>query len=308
MDFRFRLLSLLPECEQKTKREAVYCILLKYGLMMHKASCPGLKVSLKKIVKQQPDNKIYRPSLWRYEKYAIFAPSKKIFNNMAKKKDKTEDNIIAVEDALSKSEVFIEKNQQLLTIVIGTIIVLILLFFGARRFYIEPREASAQEMVFKAQQYFAQDSLRLALEGDGNYPGFLEIISDYRWTKTARLSNYYAGIIFLKQGEYEDAVRHLKRFRSRDILVQNKAHAAIGDAHLGLGNPSKAASYYMKAAKSNVNDFTTPIYLMKAAQTYESMGQWKKALNIYERIQREHFQTQEGRDIEKYIARAKANM
>lgn len=225
---------------------------------------------------------------------------------MAKKKDKTEENITAVEEALSKSELFIEKNQKTLTIVVGVIVLIVLAFFGAKRFYIDPREQEAQALIFKAEQYFSQDSLELALYGDGNYPGFLEIIDDYKWTKSSRLANYYAGVSMLRLGEYEQAIDHLKRFRSKDFLVMNMAFSAIGDAYLALENHTKAADYYLKAAKRNVNDFSTPVFLMKAAQTYEMKGEWKKAIDIYERIKKEHFQTQEGREAEKYIARAEA--
>jgi tetratricopeptide (TPR) repeat protein len=227
---------------------------------------------------------------------------------MAKKKDKTEENITAVEEALSKSELFIENNQTTLTIVVGVIVLIVLAFFGARRFYIEPREQEAKALIFKAEQYFAKDSLRLALEGDGNYPGFLEIIDEYRWTKTARLANYYAGIALLKTGEYEEAIRHLKRFRSKDFYVRNMANAAIGDAHLQLGKPQEAIKYYLRAAKRNINDFTTPVFLLKAAQTHEHLGEWKKAVEIYERIKKDHFESQEGREAEKYIAHAQAMM
>lgn len=225
---------------------------------------------------------------------------------MAKKKDKTEENITAVEEALSRSELFIEKNQKILTIVIGVIILIVLAFFGIRKIVVEPRENEAKAIIFKAEQYFSKDSLNLALNGDGNYPGFLEIIDEYSWTKTARLANYYAGAIYLKTGEYEEAIRHLKKFRSQDFLVRNMATASIGDAYLELNEPAKAVSYYMKAAKRNINDFSTPVFLMKAAQTYEHMNEWKKAVEVYERLKKDHFQTQEGRDAEKFIAHAQA--
>lgn len=227
---------------------------------------------------------------------------------MAKKKDKTEENITAVEEALSKSELFIERNQKILTIVVGAIVLVVLAYFGISRFYIDPKEKEAASVIFKAEQYFAQDSLRLALEGDGNFPGFLDIIDEYPWTKTSRLAHFYTGIIYLKQGEYENALSHLKKFRSKDFLMGNKAKAAIGDAYLELNNPSKAVSYYLRAAGSNQNDLTTPVYLFKAAQTYEHMGDWKKALKIYERIKTDHYQSQEGREVEKYIAHAQAKL
>jgi tetratricopeptide (TPR) repeat protein len=86
------------------------------------------------------------------------------------------------------------------------------------------------------------------------------------------------------------------------------ATSAIGDAYLELGNPDQAVRYYLKASKRDINDFTTPVFLMKAAQTYEHMGKWNQAIDIYKRIKKEHFQTQEGRDAEKFIAHAQAMM
>ncbi len=90
---------------------------------------------------------------------------------MAKKKtDNTEEKIMAVEEALSKTEIFIEKNQKLLGIIIGGIALLVLAYFGFQRFYMVPREKQAQSQMFMAEKYFEQDSLKLALNGDGMYP------------------------------------------------------------------------------------------------------------------------------------------
>ena len=129
---------------------------------------------------------------------------------MAKKTDNTEDKIHVVEEALSKSEQFIEKHQKTLMIIIGAIIVIGLGFFAFQRLFLDPREKEAQGQMFMAQKYFEEDSLNKALNGDGNYVGFLSIIDDYSMTKACNLSKYYSGIIYLKQGKYEDAITYLK--------------------------------------------------------------------------------------------------
>ena len=95
---------------------------------------------------------------------------------MAKKHDHRDDNLMAVEDALSKSEQFIEKNQRLITIVIGAVVVLILAYLGYQRYFLLPKSNEAQEQMFMAEYYFGIDSLNLALIGDGNYPGFYDIV------------------------------------------------------------------------------------------------------------------------------------
>jgi len=225
---------------------------------------------------------------------------------MAKKIDNTEEKIHAVEEALSKSEKFIEKNQKILTIVIGSAIVIVLGVFAFQKLYIAPREKAAQGQMFMAQKYFEADSLNKALNGDANYPGFLTIIDEYGMTKAANLSKYYAGIIYLKQGKFEDAITYLKKFDSDDEFVGPMATGAIGDANLELGKKEEAVDSYLKAASQQVNDLTTPLYLMRAAFVYEDLGKFDKAIELYEKIQKEHTKSTEARDIDKYIEQAKA--
>jgi len=227
---------------------------------------------------------------------------------MAKKIDNTEEKIHAVEEALSKSEKFIEKNQKILTIVIGSAVVIVLGVFAFQKLYIAPREKAAQGQMFVAQKYFEQDSLNKALNGDANYPGFLDIIDEYSMTKSANLANYYAGIIYLKQGKFEDAITYLKKFDSNDEFVGPMATGGIGDAYMELGEKDKAVEYYLKASSQQVNDLTSPLYMMRAAFVYEELGNYDKAVELYEKIQKEHVKSTEARDIDKYIEQAKAKI
>lgn len=225
---------------------------------------------------------------------------------MAKKIDSTEDKIHVVEEALSKSEQFIEKHQKTLIIVIGAIIVIGLGIFAFQKLFIQPREKEAQGQMFMAQKYFEQDSLGKALNGDGINAGFLSIIDDYSMTKASNLAKYYAGIIYLKQGKYAEAIEYLKKFKGRDELVGPMALGGIGDAYMELGQKDQALEYYLKAANDKKNDLTTPLYLMRAAWTYEDLGKFDKAAELYEKIKKEHVKSMESRDIDKYLERARA--
>lgn len=227
---------------------------------------------------------------------------------MAKKKDKAEENILAVEEALSKTEVFIERNQKILYIIIGAIIVIVLGIFGFKKLYLAPKDKEAQSQMYMAEKYFEKDSLRLALNGDGNYLGFLDIISDYKLTKAADLAHYYSGICYLHLGEYQTAIDHLMKFKGKDQIISSMALGALGDAYLELDNRDKALDYYMKAAENNSNDFTTPMFLLKAGMTCELKGNYAKALELYERIRDEFRTSNEFRNIDKYIARVKGLM
>jgi len=226
---------------------------------------------------------------------------------MVKKQDKTEGGIVAVEEALSKTEKFIESNQKILTIVIGAIVVVVLIFFGFKRFYMAPREQEAKEQMYMAESYFEMDSLQLALNGDGMYPGFLDIIDDYGMTKGANLSKYYAGVCYLRLGNFDEAIDYLQSFKGKDHILGPMAKGAIGDAYMELNQTAKAAEYYLAAAELKENEFTSPIFLMKAGWSYELLKDSKKALEVYERIKYDYPTSTEARDIDKYIARVKGS-
>ena len=82
----------------------------------------------------------------------------------------------------------------------------------------QPKEVDAQSQIFRAEQYFEKDSFKLAFEGDGDALGFNDIIDEYGVTETANLAHYYAGICYLRLGEYENAIDDLKSFDSNDRL------------------------------------------------------------------------------------------
>ncbi|HOI49729.1 MAG TPA: tetratricopeptide repeat protein [Prolixibacteraceae bacterium] len=213
------------------------------------------------------------------------------------------DNLQEIESALTKTEQFIEDNQKIITYAIGVIVLVVLGYLGFNKFYMQPREKEAQSQMFMAEQYFEKDSFNLALNGDGNYLGFLDIIDDYGMTKSANLACYYAGISYLRSGQYEDAIDQLGSFSTDDLVLGPVAEGAKGDAYLELGQKDKALKQYQKAASMTTNEFTTPIYLLKAGNLLESEGDLNKALALYKEIKEKFAESAEGRNIDKYIAR-----
>jgi len=224
---------------------------------------------------------------------------------MAKDKDGVEIKLEGIESALTRTEHYIEENRKSLSIIAGAIVVAVLLYFAFNRFYMQPKEKNAQRQMYVAEQYFEKDSFNLALKGDGNYPGFLTIIDEFGLTDASNLSHYYAGICYKNLGNYKDAIEHLRKFDSSDKIISSEALGAIGDCYADLGENDQAVKYYKKAANNNKNDFTTPLYLMRAGILLEEMNNFKDALKIYQRIEEEYNGTKEGHDIEKYIARVK---
>ncbi len=215
------------------------------------------------------------------------------------------DILDTVENSYSKVEMYIEENQKSLAIIVGVIVAIVAGYFAFQKLYMAPKEAEAAADMFQAEQYFAKDSLTKAIKGDGINLGFEAVIEEYSFTKAANLAHYYLGVSYLKQGKFEDAIAQLEDFDSNDEILGPIAAGAIGDAQMELNKTDDAIDSYIKAANKKKNKFTSPIYLMKAGVAYEDKKEYANALKIYETIKNDYAETNEGRNVDKYIARAK---
>jgi tetratricopeptide (TPR) repeat protein len=162
--------------------------------------------------------------------------------------------------------------------------------------------------MFMAEKYFSQDSLKLALNGDGNNLGFIDIADQYKLTKTGKLANFYAGTCLMHLGQFEEAIGYLNKYTLKDEILKPQAKGLIGDANVEMGNMEEGIKYYLEAADMAGNSFHTPIYLMKAGMIYESEAKYAEALKLYERIQDKYAESNEGRSIDKYIARVELHI
>lgn len=224
-----------------------------------------------------------------------------------KKKEVNPQSIKNVEETLTKTEQFLEKNYKSLLIALGTIVLLVGLFWLGRMYLIS-KNNEAQAQMYQAERYLEMDSLNLALYGDGNYLGFIDISKDYKFTKTGNLAVYSAGICLLHLGQYEEALEYLNKYSKKDKVLGSLAIGASGDAYIEMGETDKGISKYLEAAEYADNSFNTPLFLMKAAEIYELEGRYADAMKIYLRIRDEYPESTEGTSIEKYIARVELLM
>jgi tetratricopeptide (TPR) repeat protein len=224
---------------------------------------------------------------------------------MAKnKKDENPTTISSVEETLTRTEHYLEENYKTLLIALGVIVLLVgMVWLG--KLYLNKRNNEAQSQMYQAEKYLEMDSLKLALNGDGNYLGFLDIAKDYKFTNSGNLARYGAGICYLHLGNYQEAIDFLNKYSKKDKVIGSLAIGATGDAYVELGNLEKGVSKYIEAADFAQNSFNTPLFLMKAGEIYELSGKYSEALKLYERIENQYPESTEGTTIEKYIARVK---
>lgn len=230
---------------------------------------------------------------------------------MAKKNIESKDKVIetivenpeAIAEKLEKSEEFLKKNKDKLSY-IGIAIALIIGGLVYWNNYKTTLNDDAQNAMFQAVYYFEADSLDKALNGDGNNLGLLEIISDYEGTKAANLANFYVGVIYMKKGQFEDAIEKLKAFSSSDALVQARAYSLIADANMEMEKYDLAVEMYKKAATHKPNKYFTPQYLMKLALAFEEKGDMASSADVYNQIITEYPKSTEATEAKKYKAKA----
>lgn len=229
---------------------------------------------------------------------------------MAKKVEHHKNELLENPDALAHklegAENWAERHSKLFIGIIAVLALAVAGYFGFT-YYKDKQNLEAQNQMFQAIHYFEQDSLSLALNGDGKDLGFIDIIDDYGITDAANLAHFYAGAAFLKQGSYDAARKYLQDFSSSDLLVQARAYSLIGDTYMEEQNFADAAKFYMKAADYKSNKFFSPSYLMKAALAYEKLNENAKAKEIYERIITDFSDAAEVNDAKKFKARLETN-
>jgi tetratricopeptide (TPR) repeat protein len=169
--------------------------------------------------------------------------------------------------------------------------------------YRNPVKQEALAQIFVAEQYFRADSFAKALDGDGNALGFNQIIDDYGSAAPESI-HLYAGISNLHVGNFDAAIKNLKKYKTKDEIMQARAYANTGDAYAALSDLKEALKYYKRAASHSDNIFAAT-YLMKAAIIHEELGELENALSTYEEIKARYPQSQEGSEVDKYIARIK---
>jgi tetratricopeptide (TPR) repeat protein len=220
-----------------------------------------------------------------------------------------------IDPSLEGIQLFYEKNKKMVTYVGGGLLVLIAAVCYFKLMYLPEKENEASNEIFWAQNYFEVDSFNIALKGgvtvmspDGQKQimGFEQIADEYSMTKTGSLANYCAGICYLRTGKFEQAIEFLQKYSGDDEMIAPIAIGAIGDCYMELNKVDEAIKYYLKAAEKSNNTFTTPFYLKKAGFAYEQKSNFSEALALYERIKKEYTKSNEGKEIERDIAKVKA--
>lgn len=196
-----------------------------------------------------------------------------------------------------------EQNASAINIGLITVLVLVagLLYYVK---VLQPqKEIQAQEAIFQAQYYFEQDSFQLALNN-----GLIDVAQNFSGTKAGKLAHYYAGISYFNLGDFNSAIYYLSKFKSNDNLLNALAQGALADAQMESGDTNSALASYKKSTSITKNKTIAPILLYKAALAHEKNGKNQEAYNLFKEIKDNYPNSDQARDIEKYLGRVKASL
>jgi tetratricopeptide (TPR) repeat protein len=204
---------------------------------------------------------------------------------------------------------FNQYNKIIYGVAIGLLIIVAgLLAFN--KFYIVPQNEKASSLMTAPIDFMMKaDSLSLiiALEGDDENEGFLNIASSFKFTSTSNTAKYFAGLCYLKLNDKEEALHYLLKFKKKENIFWYAAQATISDLYDEQGDLSKAIKYCKKAAESK-DPYYAPVHLFKLGQLYEREEDWKKAVAAYETIIDKFYAEYQKMNIDKYLERARINM
>lgn len=214
----------------------------------------------------------------------------------------------AVVEAVSKTEQFFQKNGKKSVIALTVIVLLVVGGYLYKNLVIDSNAEKAAAMIVDAQDRFAGENpdFALALNGDENGAGFLEVVEQYGSTASGNIAKHYAGICYLRLGDLDNAEKYLSMYSA----VKGLASEVINAQNLGLrgdiavekGDYQAAVSLYGKAVKASENNYTAPLYTYKQILVYAALGNKAEAEKALQTLKAEYPSAPETTEAEKVVA------
>ena len=220
-----------------------------------------------------------------------------------KEKHQEETAIDKMHSQLTDAGTKIAGNKKIILIGVGVILVIAAFVLSYLFIYKNPHVEKAFEAYNGVETQAFTDSVASAQ--------YMEVADAYKGDVAGNLAALSAGEALYNQGRYEEAAEYLKRFSTKDDVLEANALVLTGDCYVNLQNYDEALNYYQKAIrKANGNPQIVPRVLLKEANVYDAQGNFGKALGCYQQLKDNfpEFQLGNGMEVDAYIARELARM
>jgi len=204
---------------------------------------------------------------------------------------------------VDRAKDFWTRNSRAIYIAVGAIVLLVGGWLVYKYAIKAPKEAKANEAIWRAQQNFELDSLQKALKGDGQAPGFEKIASQYSGTAAGNLAKFYAGVSAERLEQHDAAVKYLKDFSTDAKQIQARAYKVLADAYAALGKTSEALENYKKAGREFEKDEAQSSEFLFLAAYYADrvVNNKTEATNLYKELRSKYPSSQYGREAQKFL-------
>jgi tetratricopeptide (TPR) repeat protein len=224
---------------------------------------------------------------------------------MAKRKKKEESSEVLIDlvETRDKAQSFVEKNQVAVFGALVAVVALIGIFVVWKGMILPGKQDKALAAIYKAEEQFAKDSFNLALtEPFLGEMGLNQFVNEYG-TDTKNVGNYYRGISYMKQGDFQTAADILSKVKDDGELLSIMKHGTLGDCYSELGQLDKALAEYKKASKAGSVESVTPIYLIRLGLLNEKQGNTDAAKAAYQEVVSSYPNSAQLSNAEKFLAR-----
>lgn len=195
-------------------------------------------------------------------------------------------------------------NKKVIYWSVGIIIAAGCLFSGWYFLYKGPREAKGFD-AYGNVELMSRDNDSIAAHA------YKKVADAYSGTDAGNVAALSAAEHFYDMGNYNEAIKYLKKFDTDDEVLMANAQTMLGDCYVNTDKYDDALDAYEKAiSTAEKNPQIVPRVLLKEANVYDAQKKYDKALKCYETIAQEYprFIPGNGMTMEAYAEREKARM
>jgi len=194
-----------------------------------------------------------------------------------------------------------KKNKRLRIIAfsVGGVLLLVLGYFIWYQMFFLPANEKSKDSYWEGLNYAKTDSTEVAIEE------FRAAVRKYDGKVGGEVAQFLYARQLMNQGEFKKAFNELEEVDLEDSYVSVLCVGLRADCKSEMENYSEASKMYLEAANMIDNDFTTPLYLHKAAGCAVELKDFKKAKKYYKRIIADYPQYAAQKEIERYYASVK---
>lgn len=140
---------------------------------------------------------------------------------------------------------------------------------------------------------------------------YAKVADKFSSTDAGNLAALQAAEAYYRIKKYNEAIKYLDKFSSKDELMEAQAKMLLGDCYVNLKKYDDALNAFNSALRiATGNEQIAPKLLWKEANIYDAQKKYQNALDCYQQIKDAYpeYMFGNGVSVDAYIAREKARL